>query len=202
MNAMRSAIVAGFAAAAVFLGPSLAQAAQGFIVDQTELKAGPDDQFPTVVEVQAGAEVNVFAASRATAGAISRSQATAAGSSGQDLEVLFQNNRVKIVEVTTVIVPVVTFEVKTYWVPVLQQQALLQGSCRDRFRQHQHQYPQWRQGGTGSNRQRRPGLDHPAASIRSRQATTPARERRSSWRSGECQRKRPRPRGGVRQCNG
>src|SRR5438132_11588021 len=60
MNAMRSAIVAGFAAAALFLGPSLAQAAQGFIVDQTELKAGPDDQFPTVVEVQAGAEVNVF----------------------------------------------------------------------------------------------------------------------------------------------
>jgi len=115
MKAVRSAVVASFAAVALFFGPSLAQAAQGFIVDQTELKAGPDEQFPAVVEIQAGATVDVFGCLSGNSWCDVAFQQDRGWVSGQDLEVLFQSKRVKIVEVTTEIVPVVSFEVATYW---------------------------------------------------------------------------------------
>jgi len=128
---MRSAIVAGFAAVALFLGPSIAQAAQGFIVDQTELKAGPDDQFPTVVAVQAGVEVDVFGCLSGNSWCDVSFQQERGWVAGQDLEVIFQSKRVKIVEVTTVIVPVVTFEVKTYWAKYYSSKPFFKD--RDRF---------------------------------------------------------------------
>jgi uncharacterized protein YraI len=116
MKSVRSVAVAGFAAVILFIAPSLAQAAQGFIVSQTELKAGPDDQFPTVVDVQAGAEVNVYGCLTGNSWCDVSFQQDRGWVSGQDLEVMYQNKRVKIVEVTSVeVVPVVTFEVKTYW---------------------------------------------------------------------------------------
>jgi len=131
MKGVRSAIVASFAAVALFVAPSLAQAAQGFIVDQTELKAGPDEQFPTVVEVQAGAEVNVFGCLTGNSWCDVSFQQDRGWVSGQDLEVLFQSKRVKIVQVTTEIVPVVTFEVKTYWTQYYSSKPFFKD--RDRF---------------------------------------------------------------------
>src|SRR5262245_36188984 len=108
MKAVRSAIVAGFAAVVLFVAPSLAQAAQGFIVSQTELQAGPDEQFRTVVAVQAGAEVQVFGCLAGNSLCDISFQQDRGWVSGQDLEVMYQSNRVKIVEVTSVeVIPVV-----------------------------------------------------------------------------------------------
>jgi uncharacterized protein YraI len=114
-KAIRGAIVAGFAAAALFLATSLAQAAQGFIVSGTALKAGPDPQFPTVIEMQAGAEVNVYGCFEGHTWCDISFHEDRGWVPGEDLEVIFQSKRVKIVEVTTVVVPVVTFEFTTYW---------------------------------------------------------------------------------------
>jgi len=115
MKAVRSTIVASFAAVLLFVAPSLGQAAQGFIIDQTDLKAGPDDQFPTVLEVQSGAEVNVFGCLSGNTWCDVSFEQDRGWVSGQDLEVIFASKRVKVVEVTTVVVPVVTFEVASYW---------------------------------------------------------------------------------------
>jgi len=113
--AIRGAIAAGFTMAALFVAPSLANAAQGFIINQTGLKAGPDEQFPTVVEIGAGVEVNVFGCFTNHSWCDISFQEDRGWVSGQDLEVLVQAKRVKVVEVTTVVVPVVTFQITTYW---------------------------------------------------------------------------------------
>src|SRR5262245_14628769 len=131
MRAVQSAIVAGFAAIALFVAPVAANAAQGFIVSQTELKAGPDDQFPTVIEVSAGAEVDVFGCLSGNSWCDVSFQQDRGWVSGQDLEVLFESKRVKIVEVTTVVVPVVTFEVRTYWTQYYSSKPFFKD--RDRF---------------------------------------------------------------------
>jgi len=131
MKAVRSAIVASLAAAALFVAPSLAQAAQGFIIDQTELKAGPDEQFPTVINVQAGAEVDVFGCLSGNSWCDVSFQQDRGWVSGQDLEVIFQSKRVKVVEVTTEVVPVVTFEVATYWTQYYSSKPFFKD--RDRF---------------------------------------------------------------------
>jgi len=131
MKAVRNAAVASFAAVALFFGPSLAQAAQGFIVNQTELKAGPDEQFPAVVDIQAGASVDVFGCLSGNSWCDVAFQQDRGWVSGQDLEVLFQSKRVKIVEVTTEVVPVVSFEVTTYWTQYYHDKPFFKD--RDRF---------------------------------------------------------------------
>jgi uncharacterized protein YraI len=116
MTALRSTIVAGFATVVFLLAPSLAQAAQGFILDQTDLRAGPDEQFPSVDLLPAGAQVEVFGCLGGHAWCDIGFQQDRGWVSGQDLEVIFHSQRVKIVEVTDVqVVPVATFEVAVYW---------------------------------------------------------------------------------------
>jgi uncharacterized protein YraI len=115
MTPIRSAIVAGFAAVALLVAPALAQAAQGFIVSDTTLKAGPDEQFPDVDSVTAGTEVIVNGCLGGFSWCDISFQQDRGWVSGQDLEVMFQNNRVKVVEATTEVVPAVTFEVAIYW---------------------------------------------------------------------------------------
>ena len=115
MKTVRSAIVAGFATVALLVAPSLAQAAQGFIVAATDLRAGPDDQFPPVDQMQAGAEVEVFGCLQGNIWCDVAFQQDRGWVSGQDLEVVYQSQRVKAVEVQVEVVPLVTFEVATYW---------------------------------------------------------------------------------------
>jgi uncharacterized protein YraI len=115
MQAVRSVIVAGFATLALSFAPSLAQAAQGFIVGQTDLRAGPDEQFPSVDMLPAGAQVEVFGCLSGNVWCDVGFQQDRGWVSGQDLEVMYQSNRVKVVEVQTEVVPVVTFQVATYW---------------------------------------------------------------------------------------
>jgi uncharacterized protein YraI len=115
MKAVGSVIVAGFATIALFLAPSLAQAAQGFIVGQADLRAGPDDQFPSVDMLPAGAQVEVFGCLSGNTWCDVGFQQDRGWVSGQDLEVLYQDQRVKVVEVQIEVVPVVTFQVATYW---------------------------------------------------------------------------------------
>jgi uncharacterized protein YraI len=115
MKVLRSVIVAAFATIALSAAPSIAQAAQGFIVDQTDLRAGPDDQFPSVDLLPAGAQVEVFGCLSGHTWCDVGFQQDRGWVSGQDLEVLFQNNRVKIVTIETEVVPVETFQVAVYW---------------------------------------------------------------------------------------
>jgi len=131
MKAVRSALAASLAAAALFVVPSLAQAAQGFIIDQTALKAGPDEQFPTVIDVQAGAEVDVFGCLSGNSWCDVSFARDRGWVSGQDLEVIFHSKRVKVVDVTTEVVPVVSFEVKTYWTQYYSSKPFFRD--RDRF---------------------------------------------------------------------
>src|SRR5258707_9403961 len=102
MKAVRSAIVAGFATLALFIAPSLAQAAQGFIVSEATLRSGPDEQFPTVIQVQSGAEVEVFGCLSGHTWCDVSFQQDRGWVSGDVLEVIFQSRRVKVVEVTEV----------------------------------------------------------------------------------------------------
>ena len=106
MTRFRNAIIAGFATVALFAAPSIAQAAQGFIVSDTTLKAGPDEQFPDVDSLKSGTEVTVNGCLGGFSWCDISFQQDRGWVSGQDLEVMFQNNRVKVVEVTTEVVPV------------------------------------------------------------------------------------------------
>jgi uncharacterized protein YraI len=115
MKAVRCVIVAAFATIALSVAPSIAQAAQGFIVDQADLRAGPDEQFPSVEMLPAGAQVEVFGCLSGHTWCDVGFQQDRGWVSGQDLEVLYENNRVKIVTVETEVVPVVTFAVAAYW---------------------------------------------------------------------------------------
>jgi len=115
MKAVRSVIVAAFATIALSVAPSIAQAAQGFIVDQADLRAGPDEQFPSVDMLPAGAQVEVFGCLSGHTWCDVGFQQDRGWVSGQDLEVLYQSNRVKIVTIETEVVPVASFEVAVYW---------------------------------------------------------------------------------------
>ena len=115
MQAVRSVTVAAFATIALSVAPSIAQAAQGFIVDQADLRAGPDEQFPSVDMLPAGAQVEVFGCLSGHTWCDVGFQQDRGWVSGQDLEVLYQSNRVKIVTIETEVVPVASFEVAVYW---------------------------------------------------------------------------------------
>jgi uncharacterized protein YraI len=93
----------------------LSQAAQGFTVDQTLLHAGPGPQYPYVDRLPSGAPVTVFGRLRGRVWCDISFQGDRGWVSGQDLAIFFHSRRVRIVEVTPVFVPVVTFEVSTYW---------------------------------------------------------------------------------------
>lgn len=115
MKTTRNAIVAGLASLAFFVAPTLSQAARGFTVDQTLLRAGPGPQYPYVDRLPSGASVTVFGCLRGRVWCDISFQGDRGWVSGQDLEIFFHSRRVRIVEVTPVFVPVVTFEVSTYW---------------------------------------------------------------------------------------
>ena len=110
MKAVRCVIVAAFATIALSVAPSIAQAAQGFIVDQADLRAGPDEQFPSVDMLPAGAQVEVFGCLSGHTWCDVGFQQDRGWVSGQDLEVLYQSNRVKIVTIETEVVPAMTGE--------------------------------------------------------------------------------------------
>jgi uncharacterized protein YraI len=115
MHELRISIVAGLATAALLLAPSLAQAAQGVIVQNTALHAGPDDQFPPVDEIQAGANVDVNGCLTGFTWCDISFQQDRGWVSGQDLEILFQSRRVRITEATPDVIPFVAFEFDSYW---------------------------------------------------------------------------------------
>jgi uncharacterized protein YraI len=115
MNLLRTSIVAGFASTALFLAPSLAQAAQGVIVANTALHAGPDDQFPPVDEVQAGTNVDVKGCLTGFTWCDISFQQDRGWVTGQDLEILFQSRRVRVTEATPDVLPFVAFEFDSYW---------------------------------------------------------------------------------------
>jgi uncharacterized protein YraI len=118
MTQLRGAVVAGFATIALCFAAPAAMAAtmQGFIVSNTTLKAGPDEQFPDVDNVGAGAEVMVNGCLSGYTWCDVSFQQDRGWISGQDLELLYQNRRVKVVEITTLdVVPVETFQVGVYW---------------------------------------------------------------------------------------
>jgi len=115
MNKERNAIVAGLAGLAMLAVPSLAQAAQGFIVSQTSLRAGPGGQFPYVDRLAAGAPVTVFGCLGGRSWCDVSFQGDRGWVSGNDLEIFFNNRRVRIVEVTPTFIPVETFSVAIYW---------------------------------------------------------------------------------------
>jgi uncharacterized protein YraI len=115
MNVLRTSIVAGFATTALFLAPSLAQAAQGVIVANTALHAGPDDQFPPVDEVQAGTNVDVNGCLTGFTWCDISFQRDRGWVTGQDLEIMFQSRRVRVTEATPDVVPFVAFEFDSYW---------------------------------------------------------------------------------------
>jgi uncharacterized protein YraI len=115
MHELRTSIVAAFATAALFLAPSLAQAAQGVIVQNTALHAGPDDQFPPVDEVQAGTNVDVNGCLTGFTWCDISFQQDRGWVTGQDLEILFQSRRVRVTEATPDVLPFVAFEFDSYW---------------------------------------------------------------------------------------
>jgi uncharacterized protein YraI len=115
MHELRISIVAGLATTALFLAPSLAQAAQGVIVQATALHAGPDDQYPPVDEIQAGANVDVNGCLTGFTWCDISFQQDRGWVTGQDLEILFQSRRVRITEATPDVVPFVAFEFNSYW---------------------------------------------------------------------------------------
>jgi uncharacterized protein YraI len=115
MKAVRSVIAAGLATLALSAAPSIAQAAQGFVVDQTDLRAGPDGQFPSVDMLPAGAQVEVFGCLSGNIWCDIGFQQDRGWVSGEDLEILYQSQRVKVVQLQVEVVPVETFQVTTYW---------------------------------------------------------------------------------------
>jgi len=82
-----------------FPWPVLAQAAQGFHRRSNRAQGWTGRSIPDRVEVQAGAEVNVFGCLSGNSGANISIQDDRGWVSVQDLEVLFQTIGVKIVEV-------------------------------------------------------------------------------------------------------
>jgi len=115
MHVLRNSIVAGLATTALFLAPSLAQAAQGVIVENTALHAGPDDQFPPVDEIQAGTNVEVNGCLTGFTWCDISFQQDRGWVTGQDLEILFQSRRVRVTEATPDVVPFVAFVFDNYW---------------------------------------------------------------------------------------
>src|SRR3954454_5284241 len=115
MRSVRSGIIASLATLALLAAPGLAQAAQGFVVDQTLLRAGPSGQFPSVDLLPAGAPVTVFRCLGGRSWCDVSFQGDRGWVSGRDVEIFFHNQRVRIVEVEPAFVPVERFEVSTYW---------------------------------------------------------------------------------------
>ena len=117
MVGLRTAIVAGLATTAFLLAPALAQAAEGVVVVNTPLLAGPDSQFPPVDQVPAGTSVQLNGCLIGYAWCDVSFQNDRGWISGQALEILYQSRRVRIVEVApdVAIVPFVSFEFNSYW---------------------------------------------------------------------------------------
>jgi len=115
MYGMRNAVVAALATAALFVVPNLAEAAQGFIVQDTTLRAGPDEQFPAVDQVAAGTAVDVNGCLSGHSWCDISFSSDRGWVSGEDLEIMLQGKRIKISTVTVQAIPVVSFEIRTYW---------------------------------------------------------------------------------------
>jgi uncharacterized protein YraI len=115
MNITRGAIAAGLAGLAFLVAPALAQAAQGFVASPTSLRAGPGGQFPDVDRLPAGAPVTVFGCLGGRSWCDVGFRGDRGWVAGQDLEIFYQNRRVRIVEVSPTFVPAVSFSVSSYW---------------------------------------------------------------------------------------
>jgi uncharacterized protein YraI len=115
MVGLRTAIVAGLATTAFLLAPALAQAAEGIVVENTPLLAGPDSQFPPVDQVAAGTDVQVNGCLTGYTWCDVSFQNDRGWISGQALEILYQSRRLRVVEITPEVVPFVSFEFNSYW---------------------------------------------------------------------------------------